>query len=85
VNLLFRRYMRSGYAPPWFYIAAVIGFAAMAIWGVVQADWIVAAIAVAMIPATFAGARIMRQLRESAAASRREVAELERQRNEHDA
>jgi hypothetical protein len=85
MNLLLRRYTRSGYAPPWFYAAATIGFAAMAVWAIAQADWIVAAIATAMIPATFFGARVMRQLRDSAAASRREVAEMERRRDEHDA
>src|SRR3954467_10917540 len=62
MNLLFRRYTRSGYAPPWFYAIAVVAFAGLAVWALVQMDWIVAALGLAMVPVTIAGARVMRRL-----------------------
>jgi hypothetical protein len=73
MHLLWKRYSRSGYAPPWFYIAVGAGFAALAVWALVQRDWLVAAIALAMIAVTVGGSRIMRRLGEASAASRRAV------------
>lgn len=74
MQFIWRRYSRSGYAPPLFYIAVAIGFVALAVWGAVQGDWLVMALALAMVPATYAGARVMRRLGEAEAASRREIA-----------
>jgi hypothetical protein len=67
--LLWRRYSRSGYAPAWFYVAIGAGFAALAVWGLVRADWLVAGIAVVMVAVTAAGSRIMRRFRDAHAAS----------------
>ena len=63
MSFLLRRSSRSGTAPPWFYVAMAIGFAGLAAWGVVQGDWVVAGIAVAMVVVVAAGAAVMRRLR----------------------
>jgi len=81
MNLLWRRYSRSGYAPPWFYAALAFGFAAFAVWGAVQRDWTVAAIAAAMAPVTIGGAALMRRLGAAAEASRNAV---DARRDEHE-
>ena len=60
---LWKRYSRAGAAPPWFYVAMALGFAALAIWAIVARDWLVMALALAMIGVTAAGARIMRSIR----------------------
>ena len=70
MHLIRRRYSRSGYAPPWFYVLMCSGFVALAIWAATQGDWIVAAIALAMIPVTIGGSRIMRRLNVASAESR---------------
>ena len=75
---LWRRYSRAGYAPPAFYIAVAIGFLALAVWALTQQDWLVAAIALAMIAVTAGGARIMRRLSVASSESR-----VERERREH--
>jgi hypothetical protein len=59
---LWKRYSRSGYAPPLFYVIMAIGFVALATWALTQRDWLVAAIALAMIAVTTGGARIMRNM-----------------------
>jgi hypothetical protein len=64
MHLLWRRYSRSGAAPPWFYFVMALGFAALAVWAIVARDWLVMALALAMIGVTAAGARIMRALRQ---------------------
>ena len=66
---LWKRYNRSGYAPPLFYVIMVIGYVALATWAATERDWLVAAIAVAMIPVTAGGARVMRKLKEGASSS----------------
>ncbi|TAK72582.1 MAG: hypothetical protein EPO22_00420 [Dehalococcoidia bacterium] len=63
MHLLWRRYSKSGAAPPWFYAAMALGFTALAVWAIVQRDWLVMALALAMIGVTAAGARIMRSVR----------------------
>ena len=70
MHLLWRRYSRSGYAPSIFYWLMAAGFAALAGWGAVRGDWLVAAIALAMAPVTYVGARVMRMLSASASESR---------------
>jgi len=60
---LWKRYSRSGAAPPWFYAVMALGFAALAAWAIVARDWLVMALAMAMIGVTAAGARIMRSMR----------------------
>ncbi len=75
MQFLWRRYARSGYAPPWFYVLVAIGFFALAIWGAIQSDWPIMAIAIVMIPVTIAGSRLMQRLNIAAAASRRELDE----------
>ncbi len=73
MQLLWKRYARSGYAPGWFYILAAAAFVALAVWAVVEHDWVVAAIAVGMAVAAFAGGRMMRRLVEGLAESSRRV------------
>lgn len=73
MQLLWKRYARSGYAPGWFYTIAAAAFVALAVWAVVERDWVVAAIAVVMVVAAFAGGRIMRRLVEGLAESSRRV------------
>lgn len=63
MHLIWRRYSRSGAAPSWFYAAMALGFAAVAIWAIVARDWLVMALALAMIGVTTIGARIMRSIR----------------------
>ncbi len=41
MSLPWRRYARSGYAPPWFYAIMAAGFMALAVWAAVQRDWLV--------------------------------------------
>lgn len=81
MHLLWKRYTRSGFAPPWFYTAMSAAFLALAVWGGLRADWTVMALALALAPATLAGARLMRRLSAAAEASRREI---ERRRQEED-
>jgi hypothetical protein len=73
MHLLWKRYTRAGYAPPWFYALMALGFVAFAIWGVVRGDWVVMGIALAMIPVTIGGSRLMKRLAAAADASRHEV------------
>jgi hypothetical protein len=63
MHLIWKRYSRSGAAPPWFYAAMALGFGALAIWAIIARDWLVMALALMMIGATAAGARIMRSIR----------------------
>ena len=69
MHLIWRRYSRSGAAPPWFYVAMALGFTALAVWAIVQRDWLVMALAFAMIGVTAAGARIMRSTRRAGPAA----------------
>ena len=63
MHLIWKRYSRSGAAPAWYYIAMALGFGALAVWAIVQRDWLVMALALAMIGVTAIGARIMRSVR----------------------
>lgn len=72
MSFLLRRSSRSGAAPPWFYVAMAIGFAGLAAWGVVQGDWVVAGIAVAMVVVVAAGSMAMRRLRMPATTDNRQ-------------
>jgi uncharacterized membrane protein YfcA len=56
-----------------FYTIAAAAFVALAVWAVIERDWVVAAIAVVMVVAAFAGGRIMRRLVEGLAESSRRV------------
>lgn len=67
--LLWRRWSRSGYAPPLFYYALAAGFAALAAWAAVRGDWLVVIIAALMLAVAVAGSRVMRRLAEAARAS----------------
>ena len=82
MQFIWRRYSRSGYAPPLFYIAVAIGFCALGAWAIVESEWVVAAIAIVMAPATIAGSRVMRRLNEAETASRAELAAAERERRD---
>jgi len=82
MHLLWRRYARSGYAAPWFYWVMAAGFLALAAWSAIQADWVVFAVALAMVPVTFVGARVMQRLAASEEISRQEL--LRRERREND-
>jgi D-serine deaminase-like pyridoxal phosphate-dependent protein len=73
MHLIWKRYTRSGYAPPWFYWLIGAGFLALTVWALSQRDWLVAAIAAVMIPVTIAGSVLMRRLREASAASQRAI------------
>ena len=69
MHLLWRRYSKSGAAPPWFYAAMALAFGALAVWAIVAHDWLVMALALAMIGVTAAGARIMRSTRRAGPAA----------------
>jgi len=71
MHLLWKRYSRSGYAPPWFYALLSAGFIALAAWALVTGDWLVAAIAIVMLPITVGGAMLMKRLSEASEASRK--------------
>jgi hypothetical protein len=73
MHLLWKRYSRSGYAPPWFYVLMALGFIALAVWGAVRADWVVMGVALVMIPLTIGGSRVMKRLSAAADISRRDV------------
>ena len=75
---LWKRYSRSGYAPPLFYVIMAVGFVALATWALTQRDWLVAAIALAMIAVTAVGARVMRRMSEPATSSRTQAEPRER-------
>jgi hypothetical protein len=62
MHLLYRRYARSGVAPPWFYIGMALAFGALAAWAAVEGDWLVVGLAAVMAPAAFAAMRIMRRV-----------------------
>jgi hypothetical protein len=82
MHLLWRRYTRSNYAPPWFYWIMAGGFAALAVWSAIQTDWVVFGVALAMVPVTFAGARVLRRVAVSEEMARQE--QLQRERREKD-
>jgi len=82
MHLLWKRYTRSGYAPPWFYVLMTLGFVALAVWGAMRADWTVMGIALVMIPVTVGGSRVMKRLAVAADASRREVEQRKDDRHE---
>ncbi len=77
MHLLVRRYNRSGYAASWFYAAIGVGFGALAILALAHQDWLAASAAIAMVPITIAGARLMRRLKGAARASRAALASKE--------
>jgi hypothetical protein len=83
MHILWRRYTRSSYAPPWSYWVMAAGFVALAVWSAIQQDWVVLGVALAMVPVTFAGARVMRRLAASEEISRQEMLQRER-REKHD-
>lgn len=61
MHLIWKRYARSGSAPPWFYALFGSGFVALTVWAIMQRDWLVASIAVAMVPVTVAGGRMVKR------------------------
>jgi hypothetical protein len=73
MHLLWKRYSRAGYAPPWFYVLMMLGFIALAAWGAARMDWVVMGVALVMIPVTVAGSRVMKRLSTAADASRQEI------------
>lgn len=73
MQFLWRRYARSGYAPPWFYALIALGFVVLATWGAFKRDWTTMAIALVMVGVTVAGSRVMRRLSAAVEASRRRV------------
>lgn len=73
MHLIWKRYSRSGYAPAWFYALIGSGFVALTAWGIMQRDWLVAAVAAVMVPVTIVGSRLMKRLSEASAASQRAV------------
>jgi uncharacterized membrane protein len=68
-----RRYSRSGYAPPLFYVALALGFSALLVWALVRGDWLVALLAAAMIAVTAVGGRFMRRFASASRESQRQV------------
>jgi uncharacterized membrane protein len=75
VHLIWRRYSRSGYAPPAFYIVMALGFMALAIFSGMRGNWLITAIAVVMAGVTLAGSRVMRRLSDADASKRRRAEE----------
>ena len=71
MHLLWKRYSRSGTAPAWFYAAIAGAFAGLIVWGIVASNWLVAALAAAMVLVTLAGAKLLRRAGESLEASNR--------------
>jgi hypothetical protein len=69
MHLLMRRYARSGYPSAWFLRMLTIAFAALAVWGAVRGDWLVFALALAMVPVTIAAIPLARRLAEALRAS----------------
>ena len=82
MHLLWRRYSSSGYAPQAFYLIAAVAFATLAVWALVQAEWLVAALAALMIVVTAAGSRLMRRLAAAARASEARYAPQEEEEHE---
>jgi hypothetical protein len=76
--ILWRRYARSGGAPVWLYAVMAVGFTGLAAWGAVRGDWLVAAIAAVMVPATYGAQRVMRRVRAGATAPSTNVPEADR-------
>lgn len=74
MQFVWRRYARSGYAPPLFYYVAAAAFIGLAAWAGIQGDWTVMALAIVMAPVTYAGSRVMRRLRDAERTSRDEIA-----------
>lgn len=70
MHLIWRRYSRSGYAPPAFYIVMAIGFIALAIFSGMRGSWLIAVIAMVMAVVTLAGSRVMRRLTDADGAAR---------------
>jgi len=76
MSLLYRRYLRSaGYPPLWFFGLAACGFAGLAIWALVHGDWLVAALALAMVAVALAFGVASRRLARALAASQAEQLE----------
>jgi hypothetical protein len=75
MHVIWRRYARSGYAPPWYYAAFAIGFVALAGWAVIASDWLVAACASAAALASMAATRFIPRLRAAKLASERRMME----------
>ncbi len=74
MSLLLRRYAKStGYARSWFYVALAIGFAGLAVRAIVERDWLVGAIAVAMIGVSVGVAVLGRRLARGLAASQKQA------------
>lgn len=73
MHILWRRYARSGYAPVWFYALAGSAFASLVAWALFERDWLIAAIAGAMVLVTVAGGVAMGRMRDAyESSSRRE-------------
>ncbi len=70
MHLIWRRYSRSGYAPPAFYIVMALGFIALAIFSGMRGSWLIMAIAIIMAGVTLAGSRVMRRLVDADASKR---------------
>jgi uncharacterized membrane protein len=77
MHLLYRRYARSGYASPLFYILMALGFGGLAVYAAVRGDWLIAVIAALMIVAVTVGARVMRRMSDALADSSTRVEEME--------
>jgi hypothetical protein len=73
MHMIWQRYSRSGYAPRWYYVAMAFAFGALAVWALVTADWVVAAVAAAMAGVVVLGSGLMRRLAVAADASAREL------------
>jgi len=77
MHLIWRRYARAGYAPPWFYIVMAAAFGALAVWAAVRGDWLIVAATIVMAVVAVAGSRLMRRMGGALAASERRVADAE--------
>jgi hypothetical protein len=67
MHLIWRRYSRSGQPPRWFYPLIASGFVSLTVFGLFAQDWLVAAVAAAMVGVTIVVARLAPRF--SAAAS----------------
>jgi hypothetical protein len=69
MHMLMRRYSRSGYASPWFLRALAVAFLALSVLAAVRGDWLVFALALAMVPVALILVPLSRRLADALRAS----------------
>jgi hypothetical protein len=62
MQMLYRRYTRSGRAGSWFYALIGSGFVSLAVIAGVRGEWLAMAIAIVMVAVTLAASRLLRRV-----------------------